>query len=48
MITSREHCDFLKGYYHDTAFLCSQVYRSSKKLRFNSIEMFEILYMISR
>ncbi|XP_052090353.1 inactive rhomboid protein 2-like isoform X4 [Mytilus californianus] len=25
MITTREHCDFLRGYYHDEAFLCSQV-----------------------
>lgn len=25
MITTREHCDFLSGYYHDEAFLCSQV-----------------------
>ncbi|XP_060076811.1 inactive rhomboid protein 1-like isoform X2 [Ylistrum balloti] len=25
MITSREHCTFLKGFYHEEAFLCSQV-----------------------
>lgn len=25
MITTREHCDFVKGYYHEDAFLCSQV-----------------------
>ncbi|KAK3090651.1 hypothetical protein FSP39_013404, partial [Pinctada imbricata] len=25
MITTREHCDFKKGYFHDDKFLCSQV-----------------------
>ncbi|XP_052262483.1 inactive rhomboid protein 1-like isoform X2 [Dreissena polymorpha] len=25
MITTREHCDFVRGYFHDDAFLCSQV-----------------------
>ncbi|KAK3586226.1 hypothetical protein CHS0354_025672 [Potamilus streckersoni] len=25
MITTREHCNFVRGYYHEEAFLCSQV-----------------------
>ncbi|KAH3861972.1 inactive rhomboid protein 1-like [Dreissena polymorpha] len=25
MITTREHCDFVRGYFHEDAFLCSQV-----------------------
>jgi len=32
MITTREHCDFFRGYYHDEAFLCSQVYISTDNL----------------
>ncbi|XP_033735925.1 inactive rhomboid protein 1-like isoform X1 [Pecten maximus] len=25
MITTREHCDFIKGYYHEDKYLCAQV-----------------------
>lgn len=25
MITTREHCNFIKGYYHEDKYLCSQV-----------------------
>lgn len=25
IITTREHCDFLRGYFHEDAFICSQV-----------------------
>ena len=33
-ITTREHCDFVKGYYHEDAFLCSQVNTvKSRKIR---------------
>lgn len=28
MITTREHCNFIKGYYHEDKYLCSQVKKS--------------------
>lgn len=32
-ITSREYCDFMKGYFHEEATLCSQVSKFLRRLR---------------
>lgn len=29
MITTREHCEFVRGYFHEDAFLCSQVVKDN-------------------
>lgn len=34
MITTREHCNFIKGYYHEDKYLCSQVIKECQLLYF--------------
>jgi hypothetical protein len=35
IITTREHCDLRKGYFHDNAHLCSQVKKKKNFLKKN-------------
>ena len=32
MITTREHCNFIQGYYHEDQYLCSQVRKQTYKI----------------